>query len=211
VTALVDRQSNVIPEKHMHIFQGHYPLEVRLSETLREFPRFANNHPLLFELLGTKRLFAHMPPTARYVLPRCSLAAVPPHQDISYNRHMDDFCVVWVPLVPIDERCGGMAAYRRTNHVGEVLTGEVLPGANGWLRPIKSADLERAERVVLTPLEVGDAVILGHRTIHESMPNRSNRVRLSCDFRFFGERSHSTKHYLDLASDTVVAPATSGG
>jgi len=60
-------------------------------------------------------------------------------------------------------------------------------------------------------LDVGDAVILGRTTIHESMPNKSDRVRVSCDFRFFGERSHSTKHYLDLASNTIVSPATSEG
>jgi len=38
------------------------------------------------------------------------------------------------------------------------------------------------------------------------MPNSSDRMRLSCDFRFFGEQSHSTKHYLDIATNTVVAP-----
>ena len=50
-------------------------------------------------------------------------------------------------------------------------------------------------------------VIIGKRTLHESMPDDSDRLRLSCDFRFFGERSHSTKHYLDIATNTVVAPA----
>jgi hypothetical protein len=47
---------------------------------------------------------------------------------------------------------------------------------------------------------------MGKRTMHESMPNSSDRMRLSCDFRFFGEQSHSTKHYLDIAANTVVAP-----
>jgi hypothetical protein len=210
VTDLVTRRGSDIPEDHKHLFQGHFPLQVRLSEVLRALARFTNTQPLLFDLLATTRLFAHMPPTARYVLPHCSLAAVPPHQDISYNRHMGDFCVMWVPFVPIDSACGGMAAYRKTNAASEVLTGKLTAEAGGWLPPITSDDLENAERVVLAPLGVGDVVILDRRTIHESMPNQSDRVRLSCDFRFFGEHSHSTKHYLDLRSDTVVPPAQPG-
>ncbi|CAN5884844.1 hypothetical protein BH11PSE3_BH11PSE3_03930 [soil metagenome] len=199
-------QATSLPEIHKHTFLGHFPLEVRLAEALREIARVANARPLLFELLGTRRLFAHMPPAARYVLPHCSLAGVPPHQDISYNRHLGEFCVVWVPLVPIDEACGGMAVYRKTNTAKEILVDEAEPVTNGWLRPIESQDLANTERVVLAPLEPGDVVILGRSTVHESMPNNSGRIRLSCDFRFFGEQSHSTKHYLDLASDKIVSP-----
>jgi hypothetical protein len=203
---LVGRQSSGLPEMHKHMFQGHFPLEVRLSGVLREIARFANTQSLLFDLLATKRLFAHMPPTARYVLPRCAAAAVPPHQDISYNRHMGEFCVTWVPLVPIDAACGGMAAYRRTNRAGEVLARDMAAEANGWLPPIEVPDLANAERIVLAPLDPGDVVLLGSHTIHESMPNESDRIRLSCDFRFFGDRSHSTKNYLDIAANMIIAP-----
>jgi hypothetical protein len=206
---IVAREPNEIPEKHKHLFQGHFPLEVRLAEALRGIARFANTQQLLFDLLATRRLFAHMPPTARYVLPHCALAAVPPHQDISYNKHMGVFCVVWVPLVPIDAACGGMAAYPKTNNAAELLAGSMTAESNGWLPPIGREDLTNVERVILAPLDLGDAVLLGPRTVHESMPNNSDRVRLSCDFRFFGEQSHSTKHYLDLASDTIVTPTMS--
>jgi hypothetical protein len=209
-TALAAEPPGVIPEAHNHMLLGHFPLEVRLADALREIPRYANIRPLLFDLLSTRRLFTHMPPTARYVLPHCSLAAVPPHQDISYNRHLGEFCVVWVPLVQIDEACGGMAAYRRTNRMDEVLSGELSVAGTGWLKPIKGSALEKAERIVLSPLDLGDAVILDRRTIHESVPNRSDRVRLSCDFRFFGEHSHSTKHYFDISADTILAPAQQG-
>jgi len=151
------------------------------------------------------------PPTARYVLPHCSLARVPLHQDVSYNRHMEDFCVVWVPLVPIDQACGGMAAYARTHKTHEMVLEHRRNAADGWLPPIDEAAVDPAKRVVLAPLEVGDLVVMTKSTLHESMPNLSNRMRLSCDFRFFGERSHSTKHYLDIAADKVVAPPVSAG
>lgn len=205
LTALMEQPPANLTEHHRHMFLGHFPLDVRLAEPLREIPRFLNSHPLLFELLSTRRLYAHMPPTARYVLPHCSLARVPLHQDISYNRHMGDFCVVWVPLVPIDRACGGMAAYARTHNAREMVVERQHAAADGWLPPIDTG-LADGERVVLAPLDPGDLVVMGKRTMHESLPNSSDRLRLSCDFRFFGEQSHSTKHYLDVAANTVVAP-----
>jgi hypothetical protein len=207
LTELMEKPPAELTESHRHMFLGHFPLEVRLADSLRTIPRFLNSHPVLFDLLSTRRLFAHMPPTARYVLPQCSLARVPLHQDISYNRHMGDFCVVWVPLVPIDLACGGMAAYARTHNAPEMIVERQHGAADGWLPPINSGSAVEGERVVLAPLEVGDLVVMGSRTMHESMPNLSDHMRLSCDFRFFGEQSNSTKHYLDIATNTVVAPA----
>jgi hypothetical protein len=207
LTDLMQSSPPQLSEQDRHLFLGHFPLEVRLAEPLRAIPRFLNAHPLLFNLLGARQLFVHMPPTARYVLPHCSLARVPLHQDISYNRHMGEFCVVWAPLVPIDLACGGMAAYSRTHHASEVIVERQRAASDGWLPPIEAQLPAGAERVVLAPLDPGDIVVMGQRTLHESMPNNSDRMRLSCDFRFFGERSHSSKHYLDLATDTVFAPA----
>jgi ectoine hydroxylase-related dioxygenase (phytanoyl-CoA dioxygenase family) len=207
LTTLMEESPAELTEHHRHMFLGHFPLEVRLAEPLREIPRFLNSRPLLFDLLSTRRLYAHMPPTARYVLPHCSLARVPLHQDISYNRHMDDFYVVWVPLVPIDLACGGMAAYAQTHKAREMVVERRQVAADGWLPPIDIGSADGAKRVVLAPLDPGDLVIMSKRTMHESMPNESDRMRLSCDFRFFGEQSHSTKHYLDIAANTVVPPA----
>lgn len=207
VASLLDRAGSSLPDKDKHVFLGHFPLEVRLSQTLREIPKFINTQPLLFELLEAKRLFSHMPPTARFVLPHYTTARVPPHQDVSYNKHMGRFCVVWVPLVSIDSQCGGMAAYAQTHNKQEVLVPNGSSATGGWLRPIEDDDIGGAQRVVLAPLELGDIVILSDRTIHESMPNNSDRLRLSCDFRFFSEESHSTKHYLDLTSGDVISPA----
>ena len=137
------------------------------------------------------------------MLPRNLKAAVPAHQDVTYNKHLGPFCVVWVPLVDIDEACGGMAVYPRTQGRGELFAGETVAPADGWIPGI---DVARFERVVLQPLAPGDVVVMGNETVHESMPNKSDRTRLSIDFRFFGDNSHSSKHYLDLAQRRVIAP-----
>lgn len=193
-----------IPAEDRHVLRGHFPLSVRLSEELWRIPLHLADHPFLYDILGTKRLFMHMPPTARFVLPGNIEAAVPAHQDISYNKHLGAFCVVWVPLVDIDGACGGMAAYPRSHGCGELLKGAFAAAPDHWLPGIDTAKFERVE---LQPLTPGDVVVMGHETVHESIPNRSDRTRLSIDFRFFGDNSRSSKHFLDLAHRRVVAPA----
>jgi hypothetical protein len=192
-----------VPAQDRHVLLGHFPLPVRLGEALWEIPLSLAQTPFLYDLLGATKLFVHMPPTARFVLPGNVKAAVPAHQDISYNKHLGPFCVVWVPLVDIDRSCGGMAVYPRTQGRGELFTGETVAPADGWIPGI---DVARLERVELHPLAPGDVVVMGSETVHESMANRSARTRFSVDFRFFGDNSHSSKHYLDLAQRRVVAP-----
>jgi hypothetical protein len=86
---------------------GHFPLEVRLSENLWKIPYSESFYSIIKTILRSENVFMHMPPTARFVLPGNVYAGVPPHQDISYNKHMTDFITVWVPLVDIDEEGAG--------------------------------------------------------------------------------------------------------
>ena len=203
VARLLDDPAAVPPEDR-HVLLGHFPLPVRLNEALWQIPLALAEQPLLHALLGATKLFVHMPPTARFVLPGNLKAAVPPHQDVSYNKHLGPFCVVWVPLVEIDRACGGMAVYPRTQGRGELFAGDAVAPADGWIPGVEVSGLHRVE---LYPLAPGDVVIMGNETVHESMPNLSPRTRLSVDFRFFGDNSRSSKHYLDLAERRVVAPA----
>jgi hypothetical protein len=192
-----------VPAEDRHVLLGHFPLPVRLGEALWQIPFSLAETPFLYDLLGARQLFVHMPPTARFVLPGNVKAAVPAHQDISYNKHLGPFCVVWVPLVEIDRSCGGMAVYPRSQGRGELFAGETVAPTDGWIPGI---DVTRFERAELHPLAPGDVVIMGSETVHESMANRSARTRLSVDFRFFGDNSRSSKHYLDLAQRRVIAP-----
>jgi hypothetical protein len=204
VERLLDADGAEVPAEDRHVLLGHFPLAVRLDEALWRIPIALADQPFLYEFLGARRLFVHMPPTARFVLPGNVKAAVPAHQDISYNKHLGPFCVVWVPLVEIDRSCGGMAVFPRTQGRGELYRGTTIAPSDGWIPAIDTSTLERVE---LQPLSPGDVVVMGNETVHESMPNRSSGIRLSIDFRFFGEGSRSSKHYLDLAQRRVVAPA----
>ncbi len=182
---------------------GQFSLGARLGKRMLSIPRALAKDAILHEILGAERLFLHMPPMARMVTPENKAAAVPLHQDMSYNEHLFDFLTLWVPLVPIDEACGGIAVYPGSHRL--------LPNpplgpavANDW-RPALDPPAG-LERVMLAPLRLGDVVVLHPKVMHESMPNRSDHVRLSCDYRFFGDGSTSSKHYLDLAEDRLVEP-----
>jgi hypothetical protein len=182
------------------LLTGHFPLDVRLSQALWAVPRDPQLQSLLREILGTNRLFMHMPPAARFILPGNTSAGVPPHQDISYNTHMADFVTVWVPLVEVDRECGGVTIYKGSQHSGVAET--ALSGPI-WLREISTSGYQPVDCVPMAP---GDVLVFRPRVIHGSMPNVSNRIRFSVDFRFFGENATSTKHYLDLQSWQVTAP-----
>ena len=77
VQELLDRDGKSIPSEHRHILLGHFPLSVRLDEALWAIPLHLASRPFLHELLGAHKLFVHMPPTARFVLPGNDKAAVP--------------------------------------------------------------------------------------------------------------------------------------
>lgn len=179
---------------------GHYPLNTRLDPALWAIARDPGVRALLGEVLGADALRMHMPPTARFVLPRNRAAGVPAHQDISYNQHMSDFITMWVPLVEIDEACGGIRMFSRGQQA-EMPTR--LSHFGMWNEAVPTDGLEA---VNCTPMHPGDVLIFDKFQIHQSMPNVSGRTRFSVDYRFFREADTSQKHYLDMQSWRVVAP-----
>jgi ectoine hydroxylase-related dioxygenase (phytanoyl-CoA dioxygenase family) len=183
-----------------HLCAGHFPLKVRLSTFLWEIPKQNNFQKVISALLNSSKLYMHMPPTARFVLPENVDASVPPHQDISYNKHLTDFVVIWVPLVDIDMNCGGVGIFENGHIKQELLKDQESEGF--WLKGIDLHD----NQIIHCKMEVGDVLALDKWVVHKSMPNHSRTPRLSIDYRFFGESSSSEKHYLDLQNMTIVAP-----
>ena len=187
-----------------HLLLGHFPLAVRLSETLRTIPSAMKGLGFLQEILHSRELFAHMPINARYILPDQTIAAVPTHQDVSYNVHMKGFCVAWVPFTDIDEECSGMAVYPGSHRLGPLAPLPTAQTAPGWLPKIEA---QLGEPVPLLPLAPGDAAVFSDLIVHESMSNRSRRIRLNAEVRFVGDKAHTSKHYFDLQSGQVINPA----
>jgi hypothetical protein len=179
---------------------GHLSLETRLSKTLWKIPYAAKLQEILIALLGDE-LHLHMPPTARYVLPGNVHAGVPPHQDISYNKHMTDFITVWVPLVDIDDACGGVTVYEGSGNAPEYETGKT--DSEFWQQGVPTAGYQP----VHCAMKAGGVLVLNKWIIHGSTANRSANIRISVDYRFFGGADRSTKHFLDMKRQHVIQPA----
>jgi len=179
---------------------GHFSLKTRLSSKFLQVVFGIKFKSVLSCILNSQSLFMHMPPVARFILPNNLHSAVPPHQDVSYNQHMTNFITVWVPFVDIDENCGGVAVYRGSGCIEEM---SVTKSSNSfWFKGIDTNDFEK----VHCKISAGDILVMNKYIIHSSMPNISNRTRISTDFRFFGSEDQSSKHYLDLDRNIVVDP-----
>ena len=197
---LADARPGDLPEAAQSIMLGHFPLATRLSERLWAIPRDAGLRAVLDAAFGGRPIFMHMPPTARFILPNNFGAAVPPHQDITYTQHLADFYTVWVPLVEIDDVCGGMAVFEGSQDEPELLDDSK---SEQWLAAVSTTGFRmRACR----PMSPGDLIIFNKQLIHVSQPNVSTRTRLSIDMRFFPDTVVSRKHALDMQHWRVLAP-----
>lgn len=185
------------------LLSGHFALNTRLSNRLWPISRQPGVRAVLAAVFQDDRLFMHMPPAARWVLPGYGQSGVPAHQDVSYNQHMSDFVTLWIPLVQTDDECGGVAVFAGSHEARERPTEK---SDRFWLASVGTDGCPRVHE----PMAPGDALLLNRWIVHESMPNRSTRMRLSIDYRFFCGKNHSTKHHLDLQTMEVIAPGAGG-
>jgi hypothetical protein len=179
---------------------GHFSLGARLSPILWKVPYSEKFQTILKALLASDDLYMHMPPTARYVLPGNLHAGVPPHQDVSYNKHMSNFVTIWVPFVDIDDACGGVTIYKGSGQVPEYSVEQA--SSDFWKQSVPT----KGYRPVHCTMKAGSVLALNKWVIHGSSANRSSNIRISADFRFFGALDWSTKHYLDMKRRHVVKP-----
>lgn len=194
---------SALPGELRQILVGHFELETRLNPVLWTIPRSAGIQQLLAAVFPGQFVQMHMPPTARFVLPGHRWSGVPPHQDIAYNRHMQDFMTIWVPLVPIDTQCGGVIVHAGTGALAEQPLQSPEPSKSPLFWQSGVADLRGAK--IQPEFEPGDVLLLNRWIVHESAPNHSDRTRLSVDCRFF--TGTSQKHALDLQHWHVIEPA----
>ena len=126
------------------------------------------------------------------------LRIIPPDPDgaapLGVGAHQDgspqlgyltqDFSTAWIPLTDIDERLGGLAVVPGSHRGGvRVQTGS----ASSSLRTAKTQTFEApsaGEQWVTSTYRPGDLVVFASMTLHKGQPNTSDRLRLSCDFRY---------------------------
>ena len=121
--------------------------------------------------------------SVRPKLPENKRTEVPWHQDAGYTSGNSDILRmmnVWTPLVPVNRRNGCMEFVPESHRNGVVRHNKdqyYLRIHNDVLSPL----IKRAIPIEINPKDV---VIFSNLLFHRGLPNKSNHVRWSIDFRY---------------------------
>jgi len=142
-----------------------------VSKRLVDYPA---NQALLTKVLGEK---ACMVPNVQYRTYPPGGSITPIHQDGFYSPGIQDYRPVWVPLTPCQREVGGLMIA-----VGQNRRGYLHNLAKPTPFPIPSGVIPD-DTWATTDYFPGDVLIVHPFAPHASMPNRSNRLRVTFDTR----------------------------
>ncbi len=153
----------------------------RAIQRLQEFHELAHHAALtgLMRRLVGPDLLVHPRKIARIGLPQDAYV-VGAHQDFPLNQGSVDVLTAWIPLGDCADDLGGLRvlagshraglrAVEPVPRVGGLRVAERLEDRPGWL----SADFT-----------AGDVLVFHSLTVHAAKANRTQRLRLSVDFRY---------------------------
>lgn len=146
-------------------------------------------HPRLIrplEILFDEPVLPHSRNILRLLMPDSARYSTPPHQDNFYIGGSKETWTAWFPLGDCPDELGGLACAPGTHRLGNMDT-QKAEGAGG-----RAVDIDTETRWATSPMACGDVLYLHSLTVHQGRDNRSNRVRLSCDYRY-QPRSHSVR------------------
>jgi hypothetical protein len=144
------------------------------------------------QLLGTSDLVGHPVWNLRCKTPSSEAATVPWHQDSAYldNRSYTVFqLTAWIPLMDADVETGCMQIVRHGHKTGRVATHTCCSGDTWYtmlsedeMRTTLECDLEND--IVTCPVKYGGLLLLNNMIPHQSLNNKSNKIRWSLDLRW---------------------------
>ena len=181
-----------------HFLTGEFDVATRMDTRLLEILSTPRCRAFLSAFLQTDQYYIHYPPMVRFKIADASSSIVPVHQDALYNTHLSDFVTVWVPLVDIDDECGGIIAYEGS-HQTELIEHK----ASGAWANKATADTSTYPAHHIH-MNAGDALLFPPTLLHESAPHRSARIRYSIDFRVIRDKKSTTKSSFDPLAKSVT-------
>lgn len=147
----------------------------------QEFHEFAL-HPILMELteqvLG-EPVFCHPMHICRISPPVTRAVSTPIHQDYRLIQGFIDTLTTWIPLADAPPGGGGLRVLRGSHKLG-VLPVEPVDAPGGVAADVADDD----PRWRSTSFTAGDVLLFPSLTAHGGLPNTSDRLRLSLDFRY---------------------------
>jgi 1-deoxypentalenic acid 11beta-hydroxylase len=111
----------------------------------------------------------------------------PPHQDRFFpDEDADSYATAWVPLVTIDDECGGLAVAAGSHRTGRraesALEGVRMRRGTDAVNGLRLEDVP--ERWLAASMEPGDLLVFHSLAVHSALPNTSPRIRLALGVRF---------------------------
>lgn len=167
--------------------------EVQKLEAFHAVPHHRTVRRCMTALLGDSA-FPHPLSIARLVFPANTQWTTPPHQDYPNNQGTKDLYACWMPLGDCPVELGSLSILRGSHRFG-VAPLEYSLGA-GNRRARLDAQFKQLDWVG-GDFELGDAIIFHSLTVHRSLPNLSDRMRLSVDYRFQREGDEVTEACLE--------------
>jgi ectoine hydroxylase-related dioxygenase (phytanoyl-CoA dioxygenase family) len=154
------------------------------------FHRLAHAPELLAVLrrLIADDLLVHPRKISRVSFPNSGFTT-PPHQDYRYIQGTTDVFTAWLPLAACPPELGGLRVLGGSQTRGLLPTSNAK-GAGGLAVDVPDHDVDWAT----IDYEPGDVLVFHSLTVHGALPNVSDRLRLSVDYRY------------QAASDPVAAP-----
>ena len=137
-------------------------------------------------------VLVHPTNIARVVFPAKSVAATPPHQDFIHIQGAPETFTCWIPLGDCPRELGGLVALRGSHRAG-IYDHQVTRGA-GFLG-VPDDDLAGDWQSI--DYEIGDALIFHSHAVHRALPNTTDRLRLSVDYRYQSAREPIVAAFLD--------------
>lgn len=124
-------------------------------------------------------IFAQPLRIGRIALPDGGALRTRPHQDLRPIQGTRDALTAWIPLTNCPAALGGLAALAGSN-AADLLPASPAPGPGGLT--VDVSDTDEAWRT--SDYTLGDVLLFHSLTVHQALPNKSNQLRLSVDFRY---------------------------
>ncbi len=162
---------------------------------LQDLHALAHEAPVLKLMRGLlgETAFPHPLSIARLVFPEARDWSTPPHQDYVNNQGTEDLYACWIPLSDCPRALGSLAILEGSQRLGLQPVEYALGAGHRQARlPPEAAALDW----VAGDLKLGDVLAFHSLTIHRALPNETDRMRLSVDFRYQAEGETLTERCL---------------
>lgn len=126
--------------------------------------------------------FPHPLKIGRMSFPSNYEVSTPPHQDYPNNQGTPSLTATWIPVGDVPADLGGLAILRGSHNYG-VLPLDYHPGP-GNRQAVLPPELLEKTRWVTTDYRAGDVLVFPSTTVHASLNNASDSIRISIDFRY---------------------------